>query len=327
MFSCAELEDRFLSWPLKALAPGTQLPGNIYICVGHKFVRFRNADDLMTSEDFDRLLINRVGFVFIRMGDYPQFRAWTKSIEAQERKQDLAGAAPEQVPIIEASREVRRTALDLFQSPSSDEAVQQAVTSSKALVTQFMEKPFALSNFKQLQKYGRGLSDHSVNVSVLSVFLGLRMGYTSQPILEHLALGALFHDIGKVLLKAGEGEAGSGAALTGGEPLPMEKHPEIGEMSLEKSKQISKEVKLIVHQHHEFFDGTGYPQGLKANSIYDLARLVAIANIIDNIITETPGEMKARIAVAISKLETDYQGKLDPKKLEKVIRILKSDLA
>ncbi|TFW20776.1 response regulator [Massilia arenosa] len=91
---------------------------------------------------------------------------------------------------------------------------------------------------------------------------------------------APMHDIGKigtpdaVLLKPGK--------LTPEEWEIMKKHPEIGLSILDGSQRpILKAAAVIAHQHHERYDGTGYPQGLKGEDIHKYARIVAVADVFD----------------------------------------------
>jgi len=91
---------------------------------------------------------------------------------------------------------------------------------------------------------------------------------------------APMHDIGKiatpdaVLLKPGK--------LTAEEWEIMKQHPAVGLSILEgSSRPILKAAAVIAHQHHEKFDGSGYPQGLKGYDIHRYARIVAVADVFD----------------------------------------------
>ena len=91
---------------------------------------------------------------------------------------------------------------------------------------------------------------------------------------------APMHDIGKiatpdsVLLKPGK--------LMAEEWEIMKQHPAVGLSILEgSSRPILKAAAVIAHQHHEKFDGSGYPQGLKGDEIHRYARIVAVADVFD----------------------------------------------
>ena len=88
------------------------------------------------------------------------------------------------------------------------------------------------------------------------------------------------HDIGKIatpdaiLLKPGE--------LTPPEWEIMKKHPALGHSILDGSQRpVIAAAATIAHQHHEKYDGTGYPQGLKGDQIHIYARIIAVADVFD----------------------------------------------
>ncbi|CDG85366.1 DUF3369 domain-containing protein [Janthinobacterium agaricidamnosum] len=96
-------------------------------------------------------------------------------------------------------------------------------------------------------------------------------------VLKH---AAPMHDIGKistpdaVLLKPGK--------LDAGEWEVMKQHPSVGMSILDGSQRpLLKAAAVIAHQHHEKFDGSGYPQGLAGQQIHHYARIVAVADVFD----------------------------------------------
>ncbi|MEK6623431.1 MAG: HD domain-containing phosphohydrolase, partial [Bdellovibrionota bacterium] len=74
--------------------------------------------------------------------------------------------------------------------------------------------------------------------------------------------------------------------------------------------------------HHERQDGTGYPKGLKGNKIYDLTKIISIANIFDNQVMNSEGDIKGRQMKAFRVLENDPGKMFDPKILGKCLRAL-----
>ncbi|HRK02947.1 MAG TPA: hypothetical protein PLH57_09810, partial [Oligoflexia bacterium] len=189
----------FVSLPLLKISTGKPLPGAIFLCLGHRMVRYRSKDDPIEPAEYDKLVFNRVRYIFFDEVDRMAFDRWVKNTEAADTALEPAVAAnAEAAPIAQAAMDQRRAIMDIFSNPKDDKQVAAAVDVSKRVVTEFMRKPFAINNIQQLQRYAKGAVDHSVNVSMLCVFLGLRMGYSHQVILENLALGGLFHDIGKV---------------------------------------------------------------------------------------------------------------------------------
>ena len=125
---------------------------------------------------------------------------------------------------------------------------------------------------------------HSIRVGDLSFELGREMGLP-RPSLQHLRVGGLLHDIGKigirdtVLLKPGR--------LNDEERALIEQHPTIGLRILEWA-ELPKEVLEIVGAHHERMDGSGYPLGLNADELSVFPRITAVADMYDALTTDRP---------------------------------------
>jgi HD-GYP domain-containing protein (c-di-GMP phosphodiesterase class II) len=114
---------------------------------------------------------------------------------------------------------------------------------------------------------------HAINVCLLAVATGLYIKLP-RPVLMDLALGALFHDLGKAVVPT----------LNIPSSDPERLHPIYGQQLLFKNK-VGAIAARIAAEHHERYDGLGYPSGLAGKEIHPLSRLVAIANHFDNEMT------------------------------------------
>lgn len=134
-----------------------------------------------------------------------------------------------------------------------------------------------LTNLETKHEY---TASHCLNVCILSIVFGMHMGLSKDSIIE-LALGALLHDIGKmrtpvsILDKPG--------LLSEDEFDIVKKHPVDGFNILRKHKEVSDKCLEIVQLHHERISGQGYPFGLKGEEIPVHVRIVAIADVYDDI--------------------------------------------
>jgi HD-GYP domain-containing protein (c-di-GMP phosphodiesterase class II) len=133
----------------------------------------------------------------------------------------------------------------------------------------------------------RAMSDyhyaHNASVCILSLITGIALDYSSSR-LKMLGAGALLHDIGKakipikILNKNG--------SLTHEEYKEVKKHTQIGYDILRQCNDINIQSAYIAWQHHERFDGSGYPQGLRGFEINESARIVALADVYDAMSTD-----------------------------------------
>lgn len=138
--------------------------------------------------------------------------------------------------------------------------------------------------FNALETYDKLTYIHSINVTLLAIVIGMQMGYT-QETLHNLALGALLHDWGKLSISSEILNKPSG--LTSSEFELIKQHPICGEQMLRWSK-LPEEVVKVVRQHHERWDGQGYPDGLKGEKIHRNAQIVALADVYDALTEDRP---------------------------------------
>jgi putative nucleotidyltransferase with HDIG domain len=125
---------------------------------------------------------------------------------------------------------------------------------------------------------------HSKKVTKITMQLARRMGINEQELL-HIRRGALLHDIGKmgipdqILHKPG--------ALTEDEWAIMHKHPEFAYEMLRSIEYLRPALDIPYH-HHEKWDGSGYPRGLKGEQIPLAARIFAIVDVWDALCSDRP---------------------------------------
>ena len=133
-----------------------------------------------------------------------------------------------------------------------------------------------LGNLTEIQGYDDYTFHHSVNTTIIGLVLGLAAGYTENKLLE-FGMGILMHDIGKIMVP--EEILNKKAALTEAEFDEIKKHSTYGFDLLRKNKDFSILTAHVAFQHHEKWDGSGYPRGLKGNEIHEYGKLAAIADV------------------------------------------------
>ncbi|MCZ6603479.1 MAG: HD domain-containing protein, partial [Planctomycetota bacterium] len=119
------------------------------------------------------------------------------------------------------------------------------------------------------------LRQHSHNVSKLAMFLGMHFGEKDKDV-EVLGLAAILHDVG--LAELPDSLVNKREPLTEMELRWIHEHPTIGSRILESIEGLEPEVPLIVRQHHERIDGSGYPEGLRQEKIHRFAKIL---NLVD----------------------------------------------
>jgi len=159
---------------------------------------------------------------------------------------------------------------------------------------------------------------HSKRVQEYALLLADHMGLKDIGMRESLEMGALLHDVGKIgvpdgiLLKKG--------GLTGEERDAVRRHPEFGASLLKRIPFLSG-AREIVQSHHEKFDGSGYPKGLKGDQIPIGARIFAVVDVFDALTTPRPYRSADGYRKAAAWLADQREASFDPAVVDAFLRI------
>jgi len=158
-----------------------------------------------------------------------------------------------------------------------------------------------------VRRHHEGTYQHCLLVTGVTVDFGLSLGVGSAD-LERLYMAAMFHDIGKakipltILDKPGR--------LQPQERALVETHPAAGYNALKDRRDLSPEILDAILHHHEYLDGSGYPDGLQAGSIPDIVRILTISDIFAALIEHRPYKPAMRRERAYEIIQ-GMQGKLE----------------
>jgi putative nucleotidyltransferase with HDIG domain len=174
---------------------------------------------------------------------------------------------------IETAREV----LDSIKSGGSF-SVEKVEKAAEGVVESILRNPDTLISLSQIKGYDEYTYTHSVGVSVLVTSLANAMGYKGERLLE-VGIGGLLHDIGK--MRVPESILNKPGKYTEWEFKVMKKHPEHGIDILKDKKKVSDFSRAVIIQHHERYNGNGYPYGLKGEQIDEVGLMAAVADVYD----------------------------------------------
>lgn len=159
---------------------------------------------------------------------------------------------------------------------------QNQMAEIKAIVNDIIHKLLNNENILIYMTELRSIDDytfhHCVNVCVYSIMIGVIRKYSTLE-LEELGLGAILHDIGKSTIP--HSILNKPSSLNDLEFQEIKQHTTRGYEIAKMISGIPENSRLIVRDHHERFDGTGYPNGIKGKEIHEYARVVSICDVYD----------------------------------------------
>ncbi len=154
--------------------------------------------------------------------------------------------------------------------------------------------------------YTRG---HVERVCAYATVIARELGCTEQE-LSGLEFGAILHDIGKIAVP--ETILSKPGKLTEDERKEIRKHPETGVSMVRDISYMALAIPCIQH-HHERYDGDGYPDGLTGESIPLAARVLAVADTFDAIISDRPYRRARTPAEATTEIVQEAGRQFDPR--------------
>lgn len=154
------------------------------------------------------------------------------------------------------------------------------------IVDEILNHRNLMINLIDLKVFDNYTYAHSVNVAVLSIVLGLAAGL-NRDALNRLGMAALMHDIGKVFLPVEL--LNRAGPLSQEEYREVQRHPERG-FDYVKSHypDIPVSVYVAILEHHERYDGTGYPNGKLGQKTTQFGAILAIADVYDALTSDRP---------------------------------------
>ena len=149
---------------------------------------------------------------------------------------------------------------------------------------------------------------HVDRVATYATSLGRELGWSDDD-LRSLQVGALLHDIGKIAVA--DAVLQKAAPLDEREWAAMRLHPALGANLVRGWAALQPALPAVLY-HHERYDGTGYPTGLAGQAIPAMARIVAVADAFDAMLTDRPYRSGLPLAEAVDELARCAGSQFDP---------------
>ena len=321
MANTSNNDDDFSLVILSNVNPERELPTDVYIHVDAKYIKFKSKGDQIGTEKYEYFLSKGVKNIYIPSEDIMDFLTWINDDLKEEESDFVKKAGEESREFFQRGKDFKQKVYEVyFEEELNNDVVEKLQDNVADFVEDIKQNEMTSKAIAFLMSKNNSVADHSMNVANLSIFIGMVLGHGHQFVLENLYMGGLFHDYGKLKIdpKILENRENRNYIHA------VQEHLTSGANMLRKTKGIPKQVLTIIEQHHEQFNGHGYPNQLVGDQIYDLAQIVSMANVFDNMLTENKNYAKSeRYKRAIKVLEIDSGKNWNPAYMDRIIEALK----
>jgi HD-GYP domain-containing protein (c-di-GMP phosphodiesterase class II) len=191
---------------------------------------------------------------------------------------------------------------------------------NKLVNTVMMEKnPNVFINLVNITGRGEYLFHHIVNVTLLAILLGQRIGYSMVKLVS-LAMAGLLYDIGMTKIPAYIVE--KEAKLSPEERNQINTHPIHSYQTISREFNLPIEIARVGLEHHEKWDGTGYPRKIKGNEISEMSRMLSIVDTYEALIKSRVYREKNESYDAMKLVVSEGSKRFDPDLLKVFLNMM-----
>jgi HD-GYP domain-containing protein (c-di-GMP phosphodiesterase class II) len=302
-------DDDFVFVSLSKISPGRELPSSIFLKINGKYLKYKNEGDILDSDKFNFFMSKNVKGIYIDNSESGKFNTWVGEKKEEVIQEMVDEVGEENRDIVEKRENIAETVFETFSDEHlSTETVELLQEQVEEFIQIVSKKKEATQVLAKITKLSQSVAEHSVNTAQIALYLGMVCGHGHPNVLENIYLGALFHDYAKAKIPANVLENPNNAMYS----QAIQDHPKKGVDALKKIGGLQDPVLTIVLQHHEQHNGQGFPKGLKDKEIYELTKIVTIANIVDGVLCEEKNRSEETYEKAIKILEYDRGKQFDP---------------
>ncbi|GAB4333213.1 MAG: HD domain-containing protein [Candidatus Abyssubacteria bacterium] len=285
-----------------------------------RFVLYRKRNITFTERTRNSLIEHGTDQLYIDVSDKAQYQRYLENnLETIVKDTTIPTDQKSAIAYTCATGLVEQ----LLENPRSGEHVKRSKAVISNLANYLLSEATAFFSLLATTSFDYYTYTHSVNVAVFGMALAHRLQQYTETQIKEIGAGLILHDIGKSLIE--KRILNKRGALNKSEWAVMKEHPENGVRLLNSSGETNETVLMIVMDHHEKLDGSGYPRGLRGSAIHPYVRIAAIADIFDALTTRRPYKLAERSFPALKTMRDEMNKALDPDLFKEFVLLLGAD--
>ena len=284
---------------------------------GHSnYVLFCRGQDGFSQERKEELLSKNIDNLYIAAEDTGKYLRYQED-NLQNIVNDKSKSNKERSGVV--YQVAKNLISNLMDDPKSGEAMERVSGWVQNTVSHIMEDENTFSSLFDLTSHDYHIYTHSINVSTIGLLFGKYLDLEPHE-LNRIGSGLLLHDIGKttipmnVINKPGH--------LSGDDLAAIRKHPKAGLELLEHRSSVNVLSLKIVIQHHENYNGSGYPYGMSGNELHLFSRIARIIDTYDAMTSNRSYADAKRPFAVLAEMKNDMPGCFDTELLREFIGFL-----
>lgn len=286
----------------------THLRSDIFLKLGDRFIKVAHIGEAVPLDRLKKYQASNVEYLFVRLEDFRNYVNFSIQVSNVISQSNTMGK--------EAKLKVLKHTAEVITESCFRDGISRAMfdPASKVVldtVNLVSEDQDILTTLANMDSGANRMYVHSVAVSVFATMIAKGVGWNSITTQFKVSLAGLFHDMGKKEIPT-EVLDKKRIHLSAEESKFIESHVLRGRDILRQLAGVPEDVAEVAYQHHENYDGTGYPQRLKGEHIHPIARVIRLADLFVNCILPMEEEARLTPQEALAKITKNYAREIDP---------------
>ena len=258
---------------------------------------FRSRSYESTSEDFAALALRGVQTLYVTTDDHSSYHRQLKdNLEAILQCDEIEPEERFGVLQTAVAAEIEKA----FSLVHVENAVEQSHVVGGYIASLLRGSDTLPGDLFAVVRHDYYTFTHLTNVASYGVLLAEQLGISDEDDLEAIAVGGLLHDVGKRLIP--KQILNKPSRLTEEEFKIIQAHPQIGYEELHDRSDLSRAQLMMVYQHHEKIDGTGYPVGITGEEMHPWAKICAVVDVFDAMTAKRPYRDAMDVSVVLDRM-------------------------
>jgi HD-GYP domain-containing protein (c-di-GMP phosphodiesterase class II) len=298
----------------------TVLPYNVHAKIGDKFEIFHQAGQFYTATRHAKIFTNPIQGLYIPINDKKKYFRYIEEKIAVVLGDPMMGLPSKAEIVYSLLTDAAFEALAVHDSVS----VIRYRKIAEIFIYFILQSPGAIKAIIPMTSTRGQDHNHFVNVGIYGIALAKEMLNNSGSHNFHeIASGFFLHDIGRFYIPKEIRE--KNAPLNEEEWEIIRQHPEKGYLFLKEIELLTEETGIIVIQHHERNDGSGYPHKLKGDQIHTYSKICSIADTFDALSSNRPYRNAQSTFKALEIMHNEMKTDFDPKFFRAFVSLFSSN--